>query len=203
MSIHDSNTFEVPNSFYRFRVKNNPAFGSVFYQPRISFTRVNDKVFKIFVEMREHNFSNNTVTVKDLYSFNQPIPDLQEYIKKAQNSNFTDVFTNPALALELMLKSVQKIIGTKKQNKATNSAISSCGSSAPYVGVFSKSSTSVTFQIYNTPLAIFFISNPNANYPPASEVTVNKPASGNTKFTTSETSYSYQYDWTTQTLSYI
>jgi hypothetical protein len=123
MSYANSNIFKIPNSYYRFSFRNRPEFSSVYFLPKFSFTRVNDKVLKIFVHLQEVNFNTNTSKLATAFSMNQNVSDLNEYIKKVQNSNFTDTFVNPALVLEKLIAAVQKV-GMRTTKDAANSPIS-------------------------------------------------------------------------------
>jgi len=123
MSYVNSNIFKIPNSYYRFSFRNRPEFSSVYFLPKFSFTRVNDKVLKIFVHLHEVNFNTNKSKLATAFSMNQNVSDLNEYIKKVQNSNFTDTFVNPALVLEKLIAAVQKV-GMRTTKEAANSPIS-------------------------------------------------------------------------------
>lgn len=138
------NLFEIPNTYYRLFIKNNPKFKFLFFTPRFSITRISENVFQIFVKIYQTNINTNkTVLIKE-FTIDQTISDPEQYFKNLQNSNFTDIFERPAYVLEQIVAAVQEIGNTSAQSKSTTSV------------TVTSSSSSIFTITYNTPKKVIF-----------------------------------------------
>jgi len=122
-TFEESNIFKVTESFYHFRIRNDPAFENTYFFPKIAVSSSNKNDMTIFIHIYEV-VETSTPVFKSEIVINQTVPSIDDYIRLFQNNVFTSTFENPALALDLMVIEVQKIAYYASNGENTAPAIS-------------------------------------------------------------------------------